>query len=322
MKYDFSLSQYAKAKIDKVEYKSNAVNDSADLLYDSISLRALTAGTEPELIDKNVDGSEFNNFYSQSVLLRFATVISGLKTSLVLTKKTQSGTLVANAVGENAANIFSPEQTGGSVTLNPKFIRVSIDVSKTLIMQSSRTLDQLLITELRDALTEELERQLFKGTSSNEITGIFSTANVSKISWAGFATLTGDGAFDKLTAAEKTLGEAKVPPPFIWTYNSASREHLRKLGKHSEPLLKMDAIGGARMLGYRGYSTEQMTDDQVYLLNPSYLIIGIWNESRDERLEVFVDPYTKSNQGLVSITGAIYANAALIKPESCVILHA
>ena len=92
---------------------------------------------------------------------------------------------------------------GKNIKLSPKHIRVSIELSQTLIFQSSQSLGDLILNEIRAALAEELDRQIIHGDSSDdEISGIVNTSAISSDVIGTLTALTAKVAHGFVVGAE------------------------------------------------------------------------------------------------------------------------
>ena len=283
------------------------------------SLRALTSGTASaggSTVANLVAGDAFQNFYSHSIFMTFGTVLTGLKSDVTLDAKNTQAVLTENAVTENQANTFSTEPAFSNIKLSPKHIRVSIEISRTLLEQS-RSVDELILGEISLALTEELDRQILRGVSSdNEISGIVSTTGISSDTWGAVSALTNASASSKIIAAEKSLGDAKVSVPYFWILNSETRAKLRTL--RTQGLAYPIFNDENKILGYDTLVTENLNDADLLLINPAFVVLGLWHD--DQEFDLIVDGYSKSNQGKVVLTMSIMADAALVQPKALNVL--
>ena len=101
-----------------------------------------------------------------------ATILDGLESDVTLDAKITDSVLSSNAVAENVANTLSTEPATGNYKLSPKFIRVSIDLSTTLLETSSKGIDDLIISEISAKLSSVLDNQIMFGLGGDTITGI------------------------------------------------------------------------------------------------------------------------------------------------------
>ena len=282
------------------------------------SLRALTVGTDSaggNTKENVVAGEAFQNFYNPSIFMTHGTLLTGLKSDITIDAKNTPAVLTSKAVSETttAANTFRPEPAFSGIKLSPKFVRVSIELSLTLLEQSSRDVDELILDDMRMALSEELDRQVMKGDSTkNEIKGIVNTTGISKATWGALSALTGSDAHSKLADSEGSLGTAKVPNPYYFLMNSNTRKRLR--GVRNTGLNYPILTDSNQLLGYDALITENLSDSDCWAMNPSFCVVVLWHD--EGVFDLIVDGYTKSNQGKVVLTMSIMADAALVKPKA------
>ena len=222
-----------------------------------------------------------------------------------------------DAVTENQANTFSTEPAWSNVKLTPHHIRVSIEISRTLLEQSSRDVDELILGEISLALSEELDRQILRGVSSDEeISGIVNTTGITSDAIGTLASLTARNAHGFIVGAEAALGTAKTPQPYFWLLNSATREKLResKAPSANHPLFSDDK----KIIGYDTFVTENLEDSDLHLISPKFVVVGLWHD--DLTFDLIVDGYSKSNQGKIVLTMSIMADAALVTPKALNVL--
>ena len=304
----------------EVEAMDEAIGKRAPYDFDnSFSMRALTAqGPDSEggfTVDDNVvDDSIFDNFYQDSYFLSNSTILDNLKSNISVTSKSTPISISTGGVSETTTAANTPTDPAFSkVTLKPKHIRVSIEVSATLLEQTSHGIDRLILADLQGALSEELDRQIFKGVSTdNEINSIAKTTGISSDSWGAISSLANSAATSKTIASEKSLADAKVTTPYNWLLNSETRAKLRTLRVQglAFPLFNVDN----KMLGYDAFITENLDDADCWILNPQYVVVGIWGPR--DMIDLIVDGHTKFNSGIVTLTASLMADASLLKPKA------
>ncbi len=209
MKFSFTDFLYRKAygKLSndrgkaEVEAMEKAIGKRSPFEFDNgFSMRALTAqGPNSEggftVDDKVVDDNKiFDNFYQDSYFLSNSTILDNLKSNISVTSKSTGAVLTSGGVAETttAANPLSTQPAYSSIKFTPHHIRVSIEVSATLLEQTSHGVGRLILADLQGALSEELDRQIFKGDSTeNEITGLKNTSGITTSTWAALTSLSG-----------------------------------------------------------------------------------------------------------------------------------
>ena len=197
----------------EVEAMDEVIGDRAPYDFDnSFSMRALTAqGPDSEggyTVDDNVDEIlDFGNLYQSSYWLSNATILDNLKSNITIPSKSTNAVFTAGGVAEttSAANVYSTKPAFSSAKLTPKHIRVTLEISQQLLDQTkSRGLDLLILNDIKASLSEELDRQVFRGDkTSDEIDGLVNTTGISADTWGDIASLTGGSASSKTIASEK-----------------------------------------------------------------------------------------------------------------------
>ena len=158
-----------------------------------------------------------------------------------------------------------------------------------------------------------MDRQIFKGVSTdNEINSIAKTTGISSDTWGAISSLANSAATSKTIASEKSLADAKVTTPYNWLLNSETRAKLRTLRVQglAFPLFNVDN----KMLGYDAFITENLDDADCWLLNPQYVVVGIWGPR--DMIDLIVDGHTKFNSGIVTLTASLMADCIAFETKS------
>ena len=240
-----------------------------------------------------------------------ATILDDLVSDVILDAKITEAVLTSNAVAENVENTLSTEPQTGNYKLTPKFIRVSIDLSLTLLEQSSKGIDDLIISEISAKLSSVLDNEIMFGRGGDTITGITTLTGVPNTAWGDIATLGGGDAFEGVVAAEKSLGNAKIPNngDYFFLLNSNTREVLRGIrGTNFTFPIMTDSN---QIIGIDAVQNENLRDADVFLIAPKNVVLGLWHDR--ERFDILVDSWTKATQGLISLTVSVIANVKLIR---------
>lgn len=308
---EFSLLRFIREKqspendwINSLELQSRDPN----FITQPMPMRVLSSGTATaggHTVASKIEGDETQNFFANSGLLSKVTILDGLKENLSLTRKTGKSTV--STTDETSSATESTALAGENVSLKPVFLRAWVGVSKTLLRQTSRSADMLVMNDLRDALTSELERQILvgRGETHDEISGLSGNTNLNSVSG-----LTNTDIF----ASEKRLGVNHVPLDYYWLGNSAMRETLRNQYRSTNgtPIL----TDNNTMIGYDFLHSEHMPASNLYLLNPQFLTLAIWGS----QVEIFVDNKTLSHKNQSRIIASLEANATMIHQDAIEIL--
>ena len=123
--------------------------------------------------------------------------------------------------------------------------------------------------------------------------------------------MTGPNAHAALLLAERTIGEANVPEHYEVLLNSETRQKLRaiKASGLEYPLFSDDN----RYCWVRPtFLTENLRASDVFMLNPQFVVIGLWHPLED--FSMIVDGFT--NQSVITLTLSILGDVAISKPSA------
>ena len=312
--FDSQTSDRGKYEQDIVQ--SYIRGDSTDLVK-PFSTRALTVGTSTAggnlVADSATESPAFQNFYSPSFFMSNATILDGLESDVTLDAKITDSVLTSNSVTENQANTLSTKPAWGGYTLAPKFIRTSIDLSTTLLEQSSKGIDDIIISEISSKLSSALDYEILFGAGGNFIEGITTITGVGNTAWGGLSTLDGSTIWGGVAKAEQTLGSAKIPNnndgDYYYLLNADTRIVLRlyRQSPFQYPIFSDEG----RILGIPTFMNENLRPADVFLVAPKSIVLGLWHDR--ERIDILVDSWTKGVDGLVSLTVSLIADAKLIR---------
>ena len=260
-------------------------------------------------------GPAFGGLYDDSFFLSNSTVIDNLTSDIKITAKS-AVTLTSTSVAETASNTFTSDPTFSDLTITPHFIRVSIELSFSLIEQSSLSLSDLILNDMKRALSQELDRQILRGSGATDISGLDSKTGISSDTWGTLALLSGDNAHEKVTEAEGNLATNKISAPYFFLMNGSTRKTLRgiRMANINYPI----CTDSGQVIGHDVVITEQLADASCYFLNPQYTIVGLFHPADSFNFQV--DSYSKSSEGLVVLTLSVLADSSLSKPKSVSII--
>ena len=143
--------------------REHTQDDWTDLL-DPFSTRALTVGTASEggnTVETSASVSPaFQNFYAPSYFLNRdrCVILDNLTSNVKIDAKNVGAVLTSKAVTETTttANVYSTEASLGRYqSLKPHFIRVSLDISRQLLDQSSKSFDSLILSDIVNSLSAQ-----------------------------------------------------------------------------------------------------------------------------------------------------------------------
>ena len=218
----FSISDYIYAKANprqngtrgqkEFEMLREHTSDDWTDLFDPFSVRALTSGTPSEggnTVEKSASVSPaFQNFYAPSYFLNRdrCVILDNLTSNVKIDAKNVGAVLTSKAVTETttSANVYSTQPSWSDISLKPHFIRVSINISRQLLDQSSKSFDDLILSDIANSLSAEFDRQALIGSGTEEVTGISSASGIGSAVWGSIGSLTGPNAHAALLLAERS----------------------------------------------------------------------------------------------------------------------
>lgn len=224
--------------------------------------------------------------------------------------------------GENTA-ADETNATFDKLSLTPKRLSAFMDVSKSLMIQSSQSAEGLARNDLNRAVRIGVESALINGaTGGNNPVGILNTTGIGSVAigtnggaptWAHIvslwkeiavddadvntlAFLTTPGVAAQLMQTEKASGTAQ----FVWTTNNreGSMNGYKAVSSTLVPstLTKGSSSGVCHAILFGDFSS---------------LVIGNW-----AGIDITVDPYTGAKNALVTLTVNSYWDAVVRHPES------
>lgn len=253
-----------------------------------------------------------------------AQVLNGLSGNVAIPRKTATG-----AVGWIAehADASETQLAVDQVTLSPKTVAAYTDVSRRLMIQTSREIEQLVRRDLMDSIASALDLAAISGSgSSNQPRGILNTVGIGSV--AG-GTNGAAPTWDHIVDLEAAVANANADMGTLgFLTNSKVRAKLRKTerfaGTNGEPVW-MDAVtreGLSMLSGYRAGVSNQVPSNltkgtavgvcsAIIFGNWSDVMIGMWSD-----VDILVDQTSLSTKGGIRITAFLDADIAIRHPES------
>lgn len=185
-----------------------------------------------------------------------------------------------------------------SLTLKPKRLSCVVPVSKQFLMQTSFSAEQKLRELIVRAFASKLESTLLGdgAETSNTPAGIFHGA--SPVSIANFADLVNLEAELEDVDSKKYLLSGKA---------KAALRNMAKSTKSTELVMQGNYIDGTEAI-----TSTHITDKKFLLGNFADLAVGIWGTG----LDILVDPYSRSSEGVIRLVASIYVDGKLLRPDS------
>ena len=238
-------------------------------------------------------GSEFIDILRNRMVSRAAgaRILSGLRGNVAIPKRTAGAATYWPTEGNaptEGANTFA------QLALTPKTIGANVDYTRNLLLQSNPSVDALITGDFALALAMGIDLAVFHGTGTEQPQGIVGTSGVGATTATGvtFASML-DFQTDLATANALAPGCSYVTTPAVAAILAATV----KYSNTNSPLWEGGILESSNVCGFRGFATNQITAGYAIFGDFSQVIIGEWGV-----LELVVDPYTQSKNGVIQVT--------------------
>ena len=275
----------------RAEFAKSGIAPKGQIVYRSIAATVEGSGKENVPEDKwNLEVAVRNNLVATKMGADF---VSGLVGDVSIPKYagsnvTWKGETATAADGQGA---FS------EVTLTPKRLTATLDVSKQFLLQDSNDAEALLIRDLGAAIAEKLDETIF-GAEDGDNTkpaGLFYGVS-------GTKALT-DITYDDVLSLEEAV-ELANGSNYMFVVNPKVKFALK--GTQMANGLQM-VFDGDEIDGYKTISSNSVVTNGIICMDPHELVIGNWGSA----FEITVDPYTKAADGQVRLVVNAYYDAKL-----------
>ena len=275
----------------RAEFAKSGISPKGQIVYRSIAATVDGSGKENVPEDKwNLEVAVRNNLVATRMGADF---VSGLVGDCSIPKYagsnvTWKGETATAADGQGA---FS------EVTLTPKRLTATLDVSKQFLLQDSNDAEALLIRDLGAAIAEKLDETIFGAGSgdTNTPAGLFNGVT-------GETALTAI-TYDDILALEEAV-ELANGSNYMFVVNPKVKFALK--GTQMANGLQM-VFDGDEIDGYKTISSNSVVTNGIICMDPHELVIGNWGSA----FEIVVDPYTKAADGQVRLVVNAYYDAKL-----------
>ena len=273
----------------RAEFAKSGISPKGQIVYRSIAATVEGSGKENVPEDKwNLEVAVRNNLVATKMGADF---VSGLVGDVSIPKYagsnvTWKGETATAADGQGA---FS------EITLTPKRLTATLDVSKQFLLQDSNDAEALLIRDLGAAIAEKLDETIFGAGSgdTNTPAGLFNGVT-------GETALTAI-TYDDILALEEAV-ELANGSNYMFVVNPKVKFALK--GTQMANGLQM-VFDGDEIDGYKTISSNSVVTNGIICMDPHELVIGNWGSA----FEIVVDPYTKAADGQVRLVVNAYYDA-------------
>jgi HK97 family phage major capsid protein len=261
-----------------------------------VQKRDLTAGTPSQggflVATDNLANSFIDLLRNRTVVGQLgATVLSGLQGNVTIPRQTGANT--AMWLTNEATAITESNAAFGQVALSPKHVGAYQEISRQLLMQSSPSVDMLVMNDLARVVAIAIDLAALEGSgNSGQPTGISNTAGIGSVTGTSLA-YAGVLEFQTDVAGGNALAPncAYVTTPSV----AALLAGRQRFASTDTPLWEGNVLDG-RMSGFRAVSTLQVTAASMIFGDFSQVIIGDWG-----MLEIAMNPYANFAAAITGI---------------------
>lgn len=275
----------------RAEFAKSGISPKGQIVYRSIAATVAGSGKENVPEDKwNLEVAVRNNLVATRMGADF---VSGLVGDCSIPQYAGSNVTWKGetATADDGQGAFS------EITLTPKRLTATLDVSKQFLLQDSNDAEALLIRDLGAAIAEKLDKTIFGAGSgdTNTPAGLFNGVT-------GETALTAI-TYDDVLALEEAV-ELANGSNYMFVVNPKVKFALK--GTQMANGLQM-VFDGDEIDGYKTISSNSVVTNGIICMDPHELVIGNWGSA----FEITVDPYTKAADGQVRLVVNAYYDAKL-----------
>ena len=274
----------------RADFAKSGISPKGQIVYRSIAATVQGAGKENVPEDKwNLEVAVRNNLVATKM---GADYVGGLVGDVSIPQYGGSSVLWK---GETSA-ATSGQGTFTEVTLAPKRLTATLDISKQFLLQDSNDAEAMLISDLAAAVAEKLDQTIFGAGSGDTATpaGLFNGVSAT--------TALSGITYDNVLALEEAV-ELANGSNYMFIVNPKVKFALK--GTQMANGLQM-VFDGKEIDGYRTISSNSVVTNGIICMDPRELVIGQWGG-----YDITVDPYTKAADGQVRLVINAYFDAKL-----------
>ena len=200
------------------------------------------------------------------------------------------------AEAESGDPIFS------HVTLQPKRLTAYIDLSKQFIAQDSLAAEELIRTDLVNAINSKLEQTILSDASGTTVSpqGMFDAISATSVS-----------GYSDIVNKEADIEDANVNGECVYVMSNKAKAALRAMAKSSKSTQLVYENG--EVDGTKALNTSHISGKKYIYGDFANLAIGQWSG-----IDITVDPFTKAKDGQVRLVVNAYFDAKVLRPTAFV----
>lgn len=273
---------------------------------DYLEQRTYTVGSDTAFLGTDHMAGSFIDLLRNRMVVKAAgaTVLDGLVGNVAIPKASTGTT--AYWVAESGAATESAYD-GSQVTLTPKAVTAYQDLSRKALIQTSPSVDQLVMADLAKTIAIAIDLAALHGTGlNNQPTGIAATSGIGSVAGGTNGAVP---AWDDIVGLETEVAQDNAD---INSMAYITNAKIRGLLKQTVRVASTDsrfiwAEGGQPLNGYPCYVTNQVSStltkgtstevcSAIFFGDWSQLLIGMWGG-----LDLLVDPYSLSTKGALRL---------------------
>lgn len=261
-----------------------------------VQTRDLTAGTAADggrlVATDNLGGNFIDLLRNRSVLSAMgARFLTGLVGNVTIPK--QTGAATANWLANEATGATESQMVFGQLALTPKNVIAYSEISRQLMLQSSPSIDALVMDDLAKVLALAIDTAGLSGSgAAGQPTGITNTAGIGAVTgttlgYAGIVEFQTDVAQSNALAAN--CGYVTTPSV------AGLLKGRQRFSSTDTPIWQGNILDG-EIEGFKAMSSMQMASASMLFGDFSQVIIGEWG-----MLEVAINPYANFAAAITGI---------------------
>ena len=312
------IQECKEAGITTGEIEGNVLPHSFMSKQNSQFRNELTIGTEGDDLTFDMDGGFIDSLKDRLVLTSLGTdFLDGLTGDVKFPR--ESNNLSATWEGETDANA-EETPTYDNVSLTPKRLGFYVDVSRQSLLQTNPAIDARIERNMINAVRRALETAAINGSGSDPIPeGILNTSGIGSadVGTNGGAQTWGNWVDNETNVAADNADVGSLS----YLTNSKVRGQAKQTIVDSGSGRYIWPVNAEEVNGYPVGVSNLVPDNltkgtgtglsALIYGNFNDLVIGQWGG-----LEVLVDPYTQATSGIVRMVINMYADVAVLHPES------
>lgn len=239
------------------------------------------------LVDTTFMGGSFIEMLrNRTTIMRLATTMGGLVGNVDIPRQTGGATAYWLGEGEDAQE---GTPTIGQLELSPKTLGAFTDITRRLLMQSSRDAEGIVRRDLVNAMAQAIDFAGYYGSGAgNQPRGIKNYTGINAVDFAA-----AQPTFEELVAMESAIAADNADIGQMgYIGNATFRGHCKTKPKFGTGTESTIWEPGNTINGYNTEISNQIAAGDVFFGNFADMLIGMWGG-----LDLTVDPYSLSKSG-------------------------